>query len=79
MEETARLIPDCTLQLHEGKGDMGAVSTMQLPRDVLVWIEERFRVGPHAEPTWPVLIAEEAVSVAPATVPEASLVEGDAG
>ena len=79
LEETARLIPDCTLQLHEGKGDMGAVSTMQLPRDILVWIEERFRVGPHAEPTRPVLIAEEAVSVAPATVPEASLVGADAG
>ena len=38
LEETARLIPDCTLQLHQGKTDMAAISTTQLPRDVLAWI-----------------------------------------
>ena len=52
LEETARLIPDCTLQLHEGKGDAGAVSSMQLPRDVLAWVDGRSRVreGRAAEP-----------------------------
>jgi pimeloyl-ACP methyl ester carboxylesterase len=74
LEETARLIPDCTLQLHEGKSDTGAVSSMQLPRDVLAWVEERSWVRQSAEPPRPAPIAEEAVSVAPATVPEASLV-----
>ena len=73
LEETARLIPDCTLQLHEGKGDMGAVSSMQLPRDVLAWIEERSRVRPRSEPPRPVPITEETAPAAPATVPEPSL------
>ena len=78
LEETARLIPDCTLQLHEGKGDMGAVSTMQLPRDVLAWVEERSRVRPHAEPARPASITEEAF---PATtvVPEPSPAGAGAG
>ncbi len=41
LEETARLIPDCTLQLYQGKTDMGAVSGTQLARDVLAWAAER--------------------------------------
>ena len=41
LEETARLIPDCTLQLHPGKTDMAAISTTQLPRDVLAWVATR--------------------------------------
>ena len=79
LEETARLIPDCTLQLHEGKGDMGAVSSMQLPRDVLSWIEERSRVRPRSEPPRPVPITEETAPAAPATVPEPSLAGANAG
>ena len=79
LEETARLIPDCTLQLHEGKGDMGAVSSMQLPRDILAWLEERPRVRPHAEPPRPAAITEETVPVAPATVPEPSIAGANAG
>lgn len=51
LEETARLIPDCTLQIHEGKSDMGAVSTMQLPRDILAWMEERSHVAPDVGPS----------------------------
>lgn len=43
LEETAHLIPDCTLQLHQGKTDMTAISTTQLPRDVLAWIATRSR------------------------------------
>lgn len=41
LEEAARLIPDCTLQLRPGKTDMAAISTTQLPRDVLAWIATR--------------------------------------
>lgn len=41
LEETARLIPDCTLQLHPGKTDMGASSSTQLPRHVLAWVATR--------------------------------------
>ena len=43
LQETARLIPDCTLQLHPGKTDMAAISSTQLPRDVLAWIATRGR------------------------------------
>lgn len=43
LEETSRLIPDCTLQIHEGRGDAGAVSSTQLPRVVLAWVNERGR------------------------------------
>ncbi len=43
LEETARLIPDCTLQLHQGKTDMAAISTTQLARDVLAWIATQSR------------------------------------
>jgi pimeloyl-ACP methyl ester carboxylesterase len=73
LEETARLIPDCTLQLHEGKSDMGAVSTMELPRDVLAWVEERSRATAGSEPRWTAPLTGEAVSAVPATVPESSL------
>ena len=41
LEETARLIPDCTLQLHEGKSDMSAIAGKQLARDVLTWVATR--------------------------------------
>jgi pimeloyl-ACP methyl ester carboxylesterase len=41
LEETARLIPDCTLQIHEGKTDLEAVSGTQPARDILKWLEER--------------------------------------
>lgn len=41
LEETARLIPDCTLQLNPGKTDMAAISTKQLAADVLAWIATR--------------------------------------
>ncbi len=79
LEETARLIPDCTLQLHEGKGDMGAESTMQLPRDVLAWIEERSRVRTRSEAPRPAPITEETVPAASATTPEPSLAGAGAG
>ncbi|MGB8019942.1 MAG: hypothetical protein WCF04_01805 [Candidatus Nanopelagicales bacterium] len=41
LEETSRLIPDCTLQIHEGKNDLAAVSSTQLARDILRWLAER--------------------------------------
>jgi pimeloyl-ACP methyl ester carboxylesterase len=45
LEETARLIPDCTLQIHEGQNDLEAVSSTQLARDILKWLEERTEPG----------------------------------
>ena len=46
LEETARLIPNCTLRIYEGKGDAGAVSDRRLPGDVLDFVDERSRVRP---------------------------------
>lgn len=37
-EETARLIPDCTLKIYEGKGHIQAASDPRLPRDVLDFV-----------------------------------------
>jgi len=41
LEETSRLIPDCTLQIHERKNDLAAVATTELARDILKWFDER--------------------------------------
>jgi len=38
VEETARLIPDCTLKVYEGKGHVGALSDKRLPHDVLEFV-----------------------------------------
>ena len=34
-EETAELIPDCTVKLYEGKDHLGTILDQQLPHDVL--------------------------------------------
>ena len=41
LEETARLIPDCTLRIYEGKGHMGAAMDPRLPQDVLDFVRLR--------------------------------------
>ena len=38
IEETARLIPDCTLQIYEGKDHLAAVSDERLPKDVFDFV-----------------------------------------
>jgi pimeloyl-ACP methyl ester carboxylesterase len=44
-EETARLIPDCTLRMYEGVGHMGVVSDKRFPQDVLDFVRRRPRAG----------------------------------
>jgi len=46
IEETARLIPDCTLRIYEGKGHLQAASDKRLPRDLLAFVSQRSRVHP---------------------------------
>jgi pimeloyl-ACP methyl ester carboxylesterase len=41
-EETARLIPDCTLRMYEGAGHVGAIRAPRFPGDVLEFVN-----GPH--------------------------------
>jgi pimeloyl-ACP methyl ester carboxylesterase/uncharacterized protein YndB with AHSA1/START domain len=50
-EETARLIPDCTLRMYEGVGHVGAVRDERFPRDVLDFVRQRSEDQPerHAE------------------------------
>ena len=40
-EETARLIPDCTLRMYEGVGHAGAIRDRRFPRDVLDFVRQR--------------------------------------
>jgi pimeloyl-ACP methyl ester carboxylesterase len=40
-EETARLIPDCTLRMYEGIGHDGAIRDPRFPRDVLDFVRQR--------------------------------------
>jgi pimeloyl-ACP methyl ester carboxylesterase len=39
-EETARLIPDCTLRMYEGVGHVGTIRDPRFPRDVLDFVGE---------------------------------------
>jgi pimeloyl-ACP methyl ester carboxylesterase len=48
-EETARLIPDCTLRLQEGKGHEMALSGAWFARDVLDFVRQRSAGEPGRE------------------------------
>jgi pimeloyl-ACP methyl ester carboxylesterase len=53
VEETARLIPDCTLVIYEGRDHVGGVSDERLPTDVFEFIVSRSPSGPEARGTEP--------------------------
>jgi hypothetical protein len=40
-EETARLIPDCTLRMYEGLGHMGVVRDTRFTGDILDFVRRR--------------------------------------
>jgi len=40
-EETARLIPDCTLRMYEGAGHFGVTRDKRFPQDVLDFVRQR--------------------------------------
>ena len=44
-EETARLIPDCTLKLYPGKDHLGAMFSRRFPQDVLDFVRQH----PHVQ------------------------------
>ena len=48
-EETARLIPDCTLRMYEGVGHVGAVRDKRFPRDVLDFVRQRPALQPERD------------------------------
>lgn len=39
IEQTARLIPDCTLKIYRGKGHVGAIRSGQLATDILEFVD----------------------------------------
>jgi pimeloyl-ACP methyl ester carboxylesterase len=49
-EETARLIPDCTLKLFEGKNPLQAGSDKRIPLDVLDFVRNHPAVQPERRP-----------------------------
>jgi len=53
VEETARLIPDCSLVIYEGRDHVGGVSDERLPTDVFEFIVSRSPTGPEARGTEP--------------------------
>jgi len=48
-EETARLIPDCTLRMYEGAGHVGVTRDRRLPGDVLEFVRQRPAPGLEAD------------------------------
>jgi len=54
-EETARLIPDCTLRIYEGKGLIGATSDKRFPGDVLDFVARHARITPEEGASEPVI------------------------
>ena len=56
LEETARLIPDCTLRIYEGRTDPGAVSDKRVARDVLDFVRQRSEAQPGRDAEQPSVI-----------------------
>jgi pimeloyl-ACP methyl ester carboxylesterase len=54
-EETARLIPDCTLRMYAGKGHMGAVTDGHLAADILDFVARHPRAAREEAVSEPVL------------------------
>jgi pimeloyl-ACP methyl ester carboxylesterase len=57
-EETARLIPDCTLRMYEGIGHVGAVRDKRFPQDVLDFVRQRPAVQPERGAERPTIIVQ---------------------
>ncbi len=60
-EETARLIPDCTLKLYPGKGHLGAMSDRRFPQDVLDFVRQHPKTPGAARGLGPARLARYAL------------------
>jgi pimeloyl-ACP methyl ester carboxylesterase len=78
-EETARLIPDCTLRMYEGSGHMGVTSDKRFPQDVLDFVRQRPAVQPERDTEQPTRIGQPAAIDVQQAAPTPSLVGSDAG
>lgn len=59
-EETARLIPDCTLRMYEGIGHVGAVQDKRFPQDVLDFVRQRSAAQPERDAEQPTIVDQPA-------------------
>jgi pimeloyl-ACP methyl ester carboxylesterase len=57
-EETARLIPDCTLRMYEGAGHTGAIRDKRFPQDVLDFVRQRPAPGLETGGERPAVLGE---------------------
>jgi hypothetical protein len=71
-EETARLIPDCTLRMYEGIGHVGAVRDKRFPQDVLDFVRQRPAVQRERDAEQPTTIDKPAVPTDALASPEPS-------
>ena len=78
-EETARLIPDCTLRMYEGIGHVGAVRDKRFPQDVLDFVRQRPAVQPGRGAEQPTTIDQPAAATDPPATPTPSLAGSSRG
>jgi pimeloyl-ACP methyl ester carboxylesterase len=78
-EETARLIPDCTLRMYEGIGHEGVVSARRYLRDVLDFVRQRPAVHPERVAEQRTLSGQPTAAAGLPAAPTPSLVGTDAG
>jgi len=78
-EETARLIPDCTLRIYEGKDHLGANTDKRLYPDVLDFVRQRPRVQPERYIEQPMIIGQPAAATDPLATPRPSLAGSSRG
>jgi len=78
-EETARLIPDCTLRMYEGAGHVGAIRDKRFPRDVLDFVRQRPAAQPERGAERPTSIDQPAGATDPLATPTPSLAGSSKG
>jgi len=78
-EETARLIPDCTLRMYEGIGHVGAVTDKRLPQDVLDFVRQRPAARPERDTEQPTSIDRPTAPTEQPATPTPSLAGSSGG
>ena len=78
-EETARLIPDCTVRMYEGLGHMGMANDKRFAQDVINFVGQRPTVRPERGAAEPTVIGQPAAATDPQVTPTPSLVGSSRG
>jgi pimeloyl-ACP methyl ester carboxylesterase len=78
-EETARLIPDCTLRIYENKTAFQAGSDKRLPQDVLEFVRQHARVQLRRSAEQATIVDEPAAATDPLATPTPSLAGSSGG